>query len=92
MNLGIRYITANIGVSFEWTILIVLIVGGIIFYARDFRIGAIMHFVFFGLTALWFYSEGLNYTAALILTLIWLVILSLSLYAVEKSVTKGAVI
>ena len=85
-------ITANVGFSFENLILILVFVGGLIFYARDFRIGTMLHFIGFALVFMWFYEAGYTYGTPLILMFVFLIFLALSLYAVDKSSQRGALI
>jgi hypothetical protein len=81
----------NLGVSIEYGIFIFLGIGGLIFYARDFKIGALMHFFIGILMFMWFYAEGLNYRDPLIFSLVMLVVLALSLYATSKAESRGIV-
>lgn len=91
MNIGVTTALNNLGVSLEWLVIIVYFFGGFIFYARDFKIGAILDFVIAGAIFAWFYQA--SYTWAGILTIFFarLVIISLSLYAVQKTADKGGI-
>ena len=82
----------NIGVSLENTILILFLIGGGIFYAKNFQIGIIMHFVGSGLLFMLFYVLGLNYVFALVIFFISLVIMAFSLYATSKVAHAGGFI
>jgi hypothetical protein len=79
----------NLGVSFEWAILIVFLIGGGIFCANNFQIGMILYFVGSGCLFMMFYALGLNYTPALIIFFMSLVIMSLTLYANGMVAQKG---
>lgn len=92
MNLGITNLSANMGMDFSTIILIAVMIGGLIFYAKDFKIGLIMQFLMSGLLFMWFYSAGWNYVPALIIFFITLIAMSLSLFAVAKSGSQGAII
>lgn len=92
MNVGITTIANNLGMGLENIILLVVILGGIIFYAKDFKLGVVMHLLMTGLLFMWFYELEMNYVPSLVACLMFLVILSLSLYAVGKTAQRGAVI
>lgn len=92
MNLIFRMVEENIGVSYENTILFIIIVGCIIFAAKDFKLSLIMGFLFSGSLFMWFYSQSLNYAPALTVMFLCLVLMAFSLYAVKTSVTQGGVI
>jgi hypothetical protein len=85
MNPAITLITTNLGVSFETLIVLLYFVGGILFYARDFKIGAMIDFLLGAVIFVWFYLEGYNYAKILIILFIRVIILSFSLYAVAKA-------
>jgi hypothetical protein len=80
---------ANVGISFEWIMLIITVLGAMIFFAKDFKIGMMILLVTTGGLFIWFYEAGLNYALPLIVFFMALVILALSLYAVNKSSATG---
>lgn len=84
-NIGIQTIVANLGVSFEWVVTIVIFFGGILFYAKDYKLGVIMHFFSFALLFAWFYYAGYNYTPVIVLFFIFLIIMALSLYTISSN-------
>jgi len=92
MNIGITNIINNLGMGFENIILLCVIIGGFIIYAKDFKLGLIMHMIATGLLFMWFYQQGYNYVPSLISFFLFLITLSLSLYAVSKSVQRGTYI
>jgi len=92
MNVGITTMIQNLGMSFESIALLLVIIGGFTFYAKDFKLGVIMHLIFTGLLFMWFYAQDMNFVPSLVSFLIFLVTLSLSLYAVSKTTQRGAVI
>lgn len=79
----------NIGMTFENTILLVVNLGTLILYAKDFKLGMVLQLLANGLLFLWFYTGSYDYTNALIIMLINLVVLSISLYAMSKSENRG---
>lgn len=81
--IGLDNIASNIGVSFENTFLFVVLIGSLIFYAKDFKLGLMMSWLFSGLCWLWFYVAGWNYVPSLVMFFIFLILLSLSLYSVN---------
>ena len=90
MNIGIEQLVANLGMSFENLLLFVFNVGTLIFFAVDFKIGAIISFLTNGLLFMAFYAFGLNYEIAVWVWLAWLVIMSLSLFTRAQASDIGA--
>lgn len=88
--LGIDLISKNL-MSIENIILLVVLLGSIIFYAKDFKLGLLLDFVFSALCFVWFYIAGLNYVYALVCTCIFLVLLSFSLYFVRQTANRGVI-
>ena len=84
-------IAQNLGMGLEHIILIIAFLAGFIMYAADVRIGLLIQFIVSSLCSIWFYSSGYNYSYALILTLITLVLMSLSLLFTNKTATPGGV-
>lgn len=81
--------------AFTDVILIVLVVGSLIFFAMDFKLGAVLSFFLSGACFIWFYSlysagDDVEYSKALILMFLYLVIMSLSLYASAKAGNTAA--
>lgn len=89
---GITLITRNLGFNYETIVLVIMLLGCSVFYAKDFKIGVIMTMVMSGGMFMYFYEWGFNYVPALTIFFISLVVLALSLYATKEEVTKGAVI
>ena len=89
---AITDIATNLGMSFETVILITVLIGGCMFYAKDFKLGLALQLIATGLLFMWFFEQGMNYAPSLIMFLITLVILCFTLYAVSKQSTKGGVI
>lgn len=89
MNIGITGIEQNVGVSFETTVLFIVLVGSLVFYARDFKLGLIISMVFSGLLFMWFYTAEYNYVPSVIMFFIFFILLSLSLYPVSVGGQEG---
>lgn len=82
-------LAGNLGSSFEHVVFFTLIMLGMIFYAKDFKIGLALQFVVSGCCFMWFYSVDINYVPALVTFLITLVFLSFSIYAASDSRSAG---
>lgn len=82
-------IAGNLLFTFENIVLLLITIGGLIFYAKDFKLGVLMHFLSYGLTFIWFYYMGMNWGISLICCFICLVMLSFSLYAVSQTSRTG---
>lgn len=85
-------VASNVNMTFENIITLLVTLGGFIFYARDVRLGLVLHMVMYSLVFMWFYEAGLNYSMPIILMFISLVFLAFTLYAVSKSSRVGSII
>ena len=94
MNLhaGITLIVEQIGFNFEPITTAFIFLGGLIFYAKDFRIGVIIHFLTLSLWSLALYNMSLNYTVAIYPALVMFVILCFTLYSTVQTSKTGGVI
>ena len=93
MNIGIDNIASFVGMSFENICIFLIAIGGLIFFAKDFRIGVIMQFIGNALLFMLFYAiGGLDYGSALVLLFFWLTILTLTLYFSAATKRQGAFI
>ena len=77
-------IPSNVGVSLESIILLGANLGLLVFYAKNFKLGVLMGFMINGITFLGFYQFELNWVLPLILIFMNLIIMSLTLYSVNK--------
>lgn len=86
MNNAFLLIEQNLGISTEGTIVLIVFFGVVAaFYARDFKIGAILGMIGFAAIFVWFYVAGWNWQLPLIISLIQLVILALILFFTQKT-------
>ena len=85
LNIAIQLIEDSVGMNFENIMLLLVALGGLIFYAKDFKIGVILHMVGFGCCFMLFYSLGLPYQRALVSFFLMFVILCITLYAISKT-------
>lgn len=95
----ITIITDAFEMGIENIILIILMLGGLIFYAKDVKLGIIMHMLISGCVFMIAYGMHLknpalavNYSYSLIIFLTMLVLLALTLFAVSKNTQQGAII
>lgn len=79
----------NVGVSAEYTLLIIMLCAGLIFFATDFKLGLVVNFMIFSCCFLWMYSQGLNYVPFLIVSFIMLILMSLGFLMIQKATTSG---
>jgi len=82
-------ITTNVNISFETIVLIVVILGCIVFFAGDYKIGLLITWVISGLVTIWFYSQNYNYVPISIIFFIILIILSFSIYFENQKQQTG---
>lgn len=85
MNVGVELLFTNLGMAMELSILLVLNIGVLIFMAKDVKLGLILAFFINACITAWFYVASYNYAPALIITFLWFILMSLSLYAVNKA-------
>lgn len=86
MNNAFLLLEQNLGISIEGLICLVVFIAAVMaFYARDFKIGAIIGMIGFGAMFVWFYIAGWNWQLPLVLSLIQLVILALILFLTQKT-------
>lgn len=74
----------GLSMDFSTQILIVVNLGLLVFYAKDFKLGLSLSFLFNGLLFMWFFNQEWNWVLPLILFFMSLIFLSLTLYAVSR--------
>jgi len=93
MNIGFDLMATNLGMAFPDILLLVVCLGSLMFFAKDFKLGAILLFLSSALIFALDYKLGLNGDKALIVIFLSLIIMAFSLYAIEetKTTTGGMV-
>lgn len=76
----VAYMAASMGFGLTDLILLMTFLGGIILYAKDFKLGIIAHFMLFAIEFIMFSLLGLETYKALIALLLSLIVMTLSLY------------
>ena len=89
MNIGITNLISNVGVSFEWIIMIIAVVAILPFAARSFQLAIIILVTEMAGLYIWFKIGGLNYSLPLILFFMAIVILALSSIPTSNTSTTG---
>lgn len=92
MWIGFEIIQNNLGFQIETLILIVLLLGDLIFYAKDFKVGLMLTMFTMGTAFVGFYAAGMNYVPALVCFFSCVALLCLNLYAVSSASAKGGII
>jgi hypothetical protein len=82
----------NMGVSFEWAIMIIIVFCGLIFYARGASLGLMLHWIMGMGVFMWFYSAGYQWQIPLTFSMMSFVAMCLMMYLQAKSVTAGAIV
>ena len=77
----LTFMTEQLGMNFENVILIVLVIGSLVFFAKDFRLGALILFILSGAVSMWFYNAGMDYVNPLIVMFLDLIVLCFTLFA-----------
>lgn len=93
LNLGVTRIVENLGVSFETAVCLVFFFGGLVFFAKDFKLGLLMNLLIYAVLFLIFYGTGLNFVVPITMFFLYLIVTSLSLYAIAKvGPSRGGVV
>lgn len=92
MNIAITTLSNNLGMSFENIMLMVIVLGGFIFYVQDVKLGMILHVLMTGVLFMIFYNFALNYVFSLVTMFIFIVLLSLTLMPVTQGNRQGGFI
>lgn len=88
----INIIETNLGMSVEIILSIIVLLAIFIFYASDFRIGALLHILGFASLTVLFYTNNMLYKIPLVLMFIFIVVLTFSIFAVNKVAQRGGYI
>lgn len=91
-TLGLDLIAQNINISMEVLLALIVNFTCLISYAKDVRIGLLFSFFANGLCFAWVYTMGNNYVIFMVLMFIFMILLSLSIYATYKSTSRLGVI
>lgn len=89
LKFGVQQLVDNVGMGYEWIILLIAILAALIIAAKHFQISMIVLMVSMGAVFVWFYERGFNWTLPLVVFFMSLIVLALSLYAVDKTSTHG---
>lgn len=89
LRFGLDMVFTNIRVSFEWTVVLVLLLASFVIAGRQFQIAMIVLFSTMAGVFIWFYETGLNWTLPLIVMIMALVVLALSLYTTNATSQTG---
>lgn len=86
---GIDTVLSNIGMSFEWLVILILVLANLAFFAKDFKLGMITLLGSMSGLFIWFYNSGYNYALPLVIVFMSIIILAISLFAVQDTSTTG---
>lgn len=99
MNRIFSLLVANVGMGVENLVLLIVLLAGLVFYAKDFKVGLVLQFLGSGAVFMLFYgltrssSFGVyNYIPSMYVFFVTLVIMSLSFYFSARSQSSGQVI
>jgi hypothetical protein len=84
-------LVGNLGIVYEDLVLLLTILGSIIFFAKDLRLGALILFIFLVSEYLIFSLLGMETFKALIAVLVAVVLLTLSLYITHSKTGTGII-
>lgn len=88
----ILMVANNVGVSWENIVLIVLLLGSLVMYAKDFKLGVIIDIIITAGLVVGFYIGGYNYVSSLVVFFLMIIILSLSIYTTNRFASAGGLI
>lgn len=87
---GLELLFDNTGLPFEAVVLIIVFLGGLMFIAKDFRLGLIYYFVSGSGCFLWFYrlaelGNNINWSYGVVFMLLALAFMALNLFSVKDN-------
>lgn len=85
MNIGIDNIVDNVGMGFENIVLLIVVLGCLMFFAKDFKIGMVLTFLLSSVCFIAFFNFGLDWGVSLVVMMLSFVLLTLSIYASAKA-------
>lgn len=88
MNIGLELAVQNLGIGVPALILLVSTLGGFVFFAKDFTLGVLMQFFLSSGVFMLAWAMGWEFVIPLVAMLIWFVILSFTMYFVNKQTTS----
>lgn len=94
INPGFTLACSNLGFGCDIVLMIVLNLGLLVFFAKDWKLGLAMGFILNAGAFMWFYTAvGAGYTwswaTPLIAMFVWLILMALTLYTVAKTSRNG---
>lgn len=92
MNIGIDTLIGNVGVSLEWLVCMLAFFAGLVFYAKDYKLGVVMQFFVFSLIFMWFYTKDYNYFIPAVFMFLSLILMSFSLFFADKDASRSGFI
>lgn len=92
MNLGLSLVSENLNLDFGVLILLVLVLGSLIFFAKDFKLGSVLLFFISGSCFMLSYGQGWNYAPSIIVFFMSLIMMAFSLYGVGRVTDQGRLV
>lgn len=85
LNRGIQIVTNNLQLSLDNILLLVVVLGGVIFYAKDYKIGVALHFfmsagLFMLLYGLSVAGYAVDYVPSLVVMFLFFILMCFVLY------------
>jgi hypothetical protein len=88
---GVTLVESGAYMSIENILMLIFALGGLMFYAKDLKLGLIMHFILFSGLFMMFYALNWRWITPLIISLVFLVFISLTLIMVSNKADKAIV-
>lgn len=92
MNIGLTLISNNLNMDYGILILLVLVLGCLIFFAKDFKLGSVLLFLISGSCFMLSYGQGWNYAPSIIVFFMSLIMMAFSLYGVGRVTEQGRLV
>lgn len=87
-TLGLNIIESELGFSLESIILLILVIGGLIFFAKGWQFGLLIEFFLSAISFMFAYANNVNFAPSAVVMMILLVLMTISLY-INNQVTHG---
>lgn len=88
-SLGLDNVFTNIGLSFEWTIFIIVFLAAIIMASKSVQIALITLMVSMATLFVWWYNKGYDWTIPFIMFIFSIVLQALMLFFVSNTSKTG---
>jgi len=92
LKFGLQFLIDNVGISFEWLVILIFTVASLIPAAKSFQIALIILMTSMFAVFVWFYNISLDWSKPLAVAMIALVMLTLTMFASRKTAARRGLV